>query len=166
PQRAGPLTDVLRRLTADDPADRPTAAQAHAELRAIADGRTPAEPPPALDAAPAAPGPRRGRRGVAAAVAITLSVVAGALAARADPEPAAEVPPALTPTAAVPQTATIADPDTADPCSLLDVTAVQPFGTTTLDPDNVSFVGCRADIDPPGGGTVGFTVAFENAGEA
>src|ERR671914_2144185 len=39
-ERAGPLADLLRRLTADDPAARPTAAQAHAALRRIAESRT------------------------------------------------------------------------------------------------------------------------------
>jgi tRNA A-37 threonylcarbamoyl transferase component Bud32 len=163
PQRAGPLTELLSLLTADDPADRPTAAQAHTALRAIAEGRPPAAPP--LDGAPADPGPRRGRRSAAVAVAITLSVVAGALVARAGTGPGDDVPPPPTAISAAPQTATIADPDTADPCSLLDVASVQPFGTATLDADNVSFVGCRADIERPDGGSVGFTIAFENAAE-
>ncbi|OLS98500.1 hypothetical protein BJF90_09660 [Pseudonocardia sp. CNS-004] len=62
-RRAGPLGDVLRRLTADDPAARPTAAQAHTALRR--DRRSAAPPPRA--AGPGATrtgrGARRGGRG-------------------------------------------------------------------------------------------------------
>ncbi|TQM38386.1 serine/threonine-protein kinase [Pseudonocardia cypriaca] len=163
PQKAGPLAEVLRHLTADDPAARPTATQAHTALRAIADGRAQAGPPPAgLDAAPAVKRPRRGPR-VAAAVAAALVVVAGVVVAVAVSRPGAGPadPPAAAPTTA-PATAIIANPDTADPCSLLDLESVKGFGSPSLDPDNVLFAGCRADIARPDGGAVGLTVAFEN----
>jgi eukaryotic-like serine/threonine-protein kinase len=168
PRRAGPLTDLLRHLTADDPAARPTAAQAHAALRAIADGRLPGGPPPAgLDAVPTGKGPRRGPR-VAAAVAAALAVVAGVVVAvsvsRSGTDPVG--PPVAAPTTTSPDTAAIPDPASADPCSLLDVESVKSFGATTLDPDNVSFAGCRADIARPDGGAVGFTIAFESQVEA
>jgi hypothetical protein len=39
---------------------------------------------------------------------------------------------------------------------------VKGFGATTLDADNVSFAGCRADIARPDGGAIGFTIAFES----
>jgi tRNA A-37 threonylcarbamoyl transferase component Bud32 len=162
PQRAGPLTEVLRHLTADDPAARPTAAQAHAALRAIADGRAPAGLPSAgIDAGPTTKRSRSGMR-VGAAVAAALAVVAGVIVAVTTTRPAADATPVAAPP---PPAATIADPATADPCSLLDTESVKGFGATTLDPDNVSFVGCRADIERPDGGSVGFTVAFENQTE-
>ncbi|GAA5131823.1 serine/threonine-protein kinase [Pseudonocardia adelaidensis] len=158
PQRAGPLTEVLRHLTADDPAARPTAAQAHDALRAIADGRAPDGFAAVPTATPPAARSLRGLR-AGAAVAAALAVAAGVVVAVVVAGPGAT--PQSTPT-----TATIADPATADPCSLLDIESVKRFGTTTLDPDNVSFVGCRADIVRPDGGAVGFTVAFENQTEA
>jgi tRNA A-37 threonylcarbamoyl transferase component Bud32 len=153
-RRAGPLGDVLRRLTADDPAARPTAAQAHTALRAIAEGRAPGP-------TPAGPGATRTRRGVrvAAAVVAVLAVVAAVVVIVTRPGGG---PSTAVPVSAQPQTATIPDPATADPCSLLDVESVKGFGTVALDPDNVSFVGCRADIERPDGGSIGFTVAFEN----
>jgi tRNA A-37 threonylcarbamoyl transferase component Bud32 len=208
PQRAGPLTDVLRHLTADDPAARPTAAQAHDVLRriatgtvatgtvatgtvatgtvatgttatgttatgTIADGRTPGGPPPAgLDVALVGPRPRprRGRR-VAAAVAAGLVVAAGVVVAvaysRSGTDPVTPVTsPVAAPTTTAPETATIPDPATADPCSLLDVDSVKRFGATSLDPDNIVFAGCRADIARPNGGAVGFSIAFETQIEA
>jgi hypothetical protein len=66
------------------------------------------------------------------------------------------------PTTTAPETATIADPATADPCSLLDIEPVKSVGTTTLDPDNVLFAGCRGDLKRPNGGDVRSTIAFEN----
>jgi eukaryotic-like serine/threonine-protein kinase len=167
PRRAGRLTEVLGHLTADDPAARPTAAQAQAVLRVIAGGGLSVGPAPAgLDAAPVGKRPRRGLRVVAAVVA-ALVVVAGVLAAVAVSRPGAEPsgPPVAAPTTAAPATETIRDPATADPCSLLDLESVRRFGTPSLDPDNVLFAGCRADIARPDGGAVGFTVAFENRAE-
>jgi eukaryotic-like serine/threonine-protein kinase len=183
PQRAGPLTDLLRHLTADYPAARPTAAQAHAALRRIAEGRT--EPAVTLvDRAPVDPfhagsnrpdpaapprgekGPRRGLR-VAAAVAAALAVAAGVVVAVVVSRPGAAPasPPVAAPTTTAPETATIPDPATADPCSLLDIAPLQSFGTASLDPDNVTFTGCRADIERPDGSAVGFTVTFESRAE-
>ncbi|MHA6621633.1 serine/threonine-protein kinase [Pseudonocardia sp. DLS-67] len=159
-ERAGPLREVLRHLTADDPAARPTAAQAHEALRAIADGRAPT----GTDAGPTAKPARRGLR-AGAAVAAALAVAAGVVVAVTIARPGVDAPPAAAPPTTAPATATIPDPATADPCSLLDVESVKGFGTTTLDPDNVSFVGCRADIEQADGGSVGFTIAFENQTE-
>jgi tRNA A-37 threonylcarbamoyl transferase component Bud32 len=169
PRRAGPLADVLRHLTADDPAARPTAAQAHAVLRAIAEGTAPAGPPPGrLGAAPAEKRRRRGPR-LAAAVVAALALVAGVIAVVAVPwrgaGPAGPPAAALTTTTTASAIETIADPTTADPCSLLDVTSVKRFGATSLDPDNILFAGCRADITRPDGGAVGLTVAFESRAE-
>ncbi|TWF76117.1 serine/threonine protein kinase [Pseudonocardia hierapolitana] len=168
PQHAGPLTDLLRHLTADDPAARPTAAQAQAALRMIAGGGPPAGPPPAgLDAVLTGKRPRRGPR-VAGAVVATLVVVAGVIAAVAVSRPGtgpsgpSSTPPTTTTASG---TATIANPDTADPCSLLDAESVKGFGAVSVDPDNVLFAGCRADIARPDGGAVGFTVAFESQAE-
>jgi tRNA A-37 threonylcarbamoyl transferase component Bud32 len=177
PQRAGPLTELLRHLTADDPAARPTATQAHEALRAIATGAIAAGPvldrpahrgpPPAgLDSVPAEPRPRRGLRVAAAtvaALAVLAAVVVAGAASRRGPGP--DTAPVAAPTTTAPDTVAVPDPDTADPCSLLDIESVKGFGATTLDPDNVLFAGCRADIARPDGGDVGFTVAFENKAE-
>jgi hypothetical protein len=119
--------------------------------------------------APPTPAGKRPRRGlqlaaaVAAALAVTAAVVVAVVVSRPDgPTPG---PPAAAPTSTAPQTATVPDPATADPCSLLDVTTLQGFGTASLDPDNVTFAGCRADIERPDGGSVGYTVTFENETE-
>ncbi len=201
PQRAGPLTDLLRHLTADDPAARPTATQAHAALRSMAAGattvgtagagatvmgpstagtsmegdRAPGGPAPAgLDRVPVG-NPQRRRLRVAATVAAALALAAALIVVVAVSRPASAPvtgpgrPPAAAPTSSAPEsapdTAIIADPATADPCSLLDIESVKSFGTTTLDPDNVAFAGCRADIERPDGGSVGFTVTLANAVE-
>jgi tRNA A-37 threonylcarbamoyl transferase component Bud32 len=179
PERAGPLTDLLRRLTADDPAARPTAAQAHAALRRIAETRTLVDGAPRgqfsagaqgpVHAAPPHDGkrPRRGLR-VAAAVATALAVAAAVVVAVvvARPGAAPAEPQAAAPTTTAPNPATIPDPATADPCSLLDPASVQGFGVVSLEQHNNGFAGCRANIDPPGGGEVAFFVTFQNEVEA
>jgi eukaryotic-like serine/threonine-protein kinase len=178
-ERAGPLAELLRRLTADDPAARPTAAQARAALRRIAGARR--EPavtlvdrtlggPSHADAQgpdPATPRggevPRRGLR-VAAAVATVLAVAAAIVVAVVISRPGAAPagPPSVAaPTTAALDTATIPDPATADPCSLIDIASLQGFGTVTLDPDNIVFAGCSADIERPNG-IVAYNLFFEN----
>jgi tRNA A-37 threonylcarbamoyl transferase component Bud32 len=181
PQHAGPLTDLLRLLTADDPAARPTAAQAHDALRRIATGPVATagiadDPPPAgLDAVPTGKRPRRGLRIAAAAVA-ALAVAAGVIVAVVVARPGTDPVTPVTPVAPVtsppspvaappttgPETASIPDAATADPCSLLDVASLQSFGETSLDPDNASFAGCRADIHRSGLDSTAVTVTFEN----
>jgi hypothetical protein len=95
---------------------------------------------------------------VAAAVVVAVVVRPGAAPAA----PAAPAgPPAAAPTTAR-QTATIADPATADPCSLLNLTPLEVFGVASLERDNNRFAGCRANIERPDGGSVGFFVDFEN----
>ena len=90
PERAGPLAEVLMRLLSADPAERPTMAQAHAELAEIADDRdltaalpaaAPAAPPtePAPPQAPPpapATSPRRSRTAAVLALAALFVVVA------------------------------------------------------------------------------------------
>jgi tRNA A-37 threonylcarbamoyl transferase component Bud32 len=161
PQRAGPLADLLRRLMADDPAARPTAAQAHDALRRIAGGGPETvtivgAPAPARVAEPE-PDRRRRRRILrpVAAVAAALTVAAGVVVAvgafRPDrvADPAA---PVTSPAAAsVMERVGVGDPATADPCSLLDVASLQGFGTVRVEPDNNAFAGCGAEIERPGG---------------
>jgi hypothetical protein len=94
---------------------------------------------------------------VAAAVVVAVVVRPGA--APAGPQAAA-------PTTTAQHIPTIPDPATADPCSLLDIASVQGFGVVSLERDNSRFASCRADIEPPGGGSIGFFVSFENEVEA
>lgn len=55
---------------------------------------------------------------------------------------------------------TLGDPRTADPCSLIDKTALGRHGAIVVDPDNVSFSGCRAAITTPGGSALALFVEF------
>jgi tRNA A-37 threonylcarbamoyl transferase component Bud32 len=162
PHHAGPLTDLLGRLTADDPAARPTAPQAHAALRGIAgSGPAPAAHPP---------GGKQRRRGlrVAAAVVATITVAAAVIVAVVvsrpgdAPSAAPSVPAAAAPTTGASGTAVIADLATADPCSLVDLAPLQAFGTASLELDKGPFAGCGASIERPDGTTATYAVTFQN----
>jgi TIR domain-containing protein/uncharacterized protein DUF3558 len=144
PLRAGPLGH----LSANQPAEGFTGAQAHASFSAGLDR---------LPARSARRGWRRWRR-VAAALTAVIVVAAGVIVAVLASRSGAE---SVTPPTAAPNVA-IPDPIAADPCSLLDADSVRGFGATALDPDNVSFAACRADITRPDGGAIGFTITFEN----
>jgi hypothetical protein len=162
---------------ADDPAARPTAAQAHAALRAIAySGRPVATRVEHIPAGvqkphPAAP-PRDGKQPrrrvrVATAVAAAVTVVAGLVAAvvvlpEGAPGGAGPSVPAATPTTEAPDTAVIADPTTADPCSLVDLAPLQAFGTASLDAEVGPFAGCGARIERSDGTRATYALAFQN----
>jgi hypothetical protein len=134
-----PVAALIGQLTDDDPAARPTAAQAHVELARIAAPATgPAETEP--------PGPPpRGRRrlrvlsavAAAAAVVVALVLAVAMLATSASP--------ALMPTASVPSV-TPADDRALDPCSLVDVAALAPVGKATISPGYGLFSGCTVII--------------------
>jgi tRNA A-37 threonylcarbamoyl transferase component Bud32 len=178
PQRAGQLTDMLHRLMVDDPAARPTAAEAHAALRRLAEARRepavtvvgPSRGGPSHADAPgggsdARRGGRASRRGLATAVvaavlAVTAAMVSAVILSRPGAAPAGPAS-AAAPTTAALGTAIIPDPATADPCSLIDVTSLQGFGAVTLDPDDVVFAGCSADIERPNG-RLAYVVVFES----
>lgn len=103
---------------------------------------------------------------MAAALAAVAGVIVAVVVSRPGSAPGTPAAPVTAPVAAPPvpgpKRATIPDPATADPCSLLDIAPLQSFGTASLDPDNVSFAGCRADIQQADGGAAGVTVTFEN----
>jgi hypothetical protein len=168
---------------ADDPDARPTAAQAHASLRRIADGgRTAAtDVGPRIDPMRAGvqglypvASPRGGkqrRRGVrvAAAVATAGTVLAAAIVAVVVTRPghapsatAPSVPAAATPTTGAPGTAVIADVTTADPCSLVDLAAMHPLGAASPDLRDDPFAGCSASLERPDGGTATYALTFQN----
>jgi hypothetical protein len=153
PTRAGPLTPVLQRLTADNPAARPTAAEAHAELAGLADALTPGASGPA-------PAPRPGRRrrlgllGVAAvlvvaALAVTIQWIGSEPAARPTP------PPPLA----------ILDEHGADPCSLLDTAALARFGPATIRPGYGPFSECVATFPVTESDEVHVEVELRNGAE-
>lgn len=104
------------------------------------------------------------------AVAAVLAVVAaGIIAIVVDRSGAddAQTPPRSEPVAAAatgaPQV-TIDDPQTADPCSLVDSAALQVHGSVQIDRNNVQFAGCRVDIIRPGNSVI-LTLAFRSAAE-
>jgi hypothetical protein len=59
----------------------------------------------------------------------------------------------------------IDDPQTADPCSLVDITALQVHGTAEIDRNNVEFAGCRVDITRPDGGVTAFRAVLRSPAE-
>jgi tRNA A-37 threonylcarbamoyl transferase component Bud32 len=169
PRNAGHLTDLLRALVADAPAYRPTAVQAH---QALLHAANPPRPGPSLLApGPGGPRPERPRRGhrLAVAVAAVLAVAAAGIVAlnvgggdrpddTAAPTPAATEVDGMAPVL-------IDDPQTVDPCSLVDTAALQVHGTAEIDLHNVEFAGCRADITRPDGGVTAFRAVLRSPAE-
>jgi len=164
PRNAGHLTDLLRGLVADDPAHRPTAAQAHHALLRAASIASPIVVPGA--GRPPAGGQRRRLRLVAAVTAVVAVVAAGivALATNSVRTGDAGTPPRSEPVASAatgaPQV-TIDDPQTADPCSLVDTAALQVHGWAHIDRNDVQFAACRVNIVRPGS-TMFFTLTFQS----
>jgi hypothetical protein len=167
PRNAGPLTDIVRVLTAGEPAQRPTAAHAHyALLRAASTAPPHVVPGPGC---PAAVGrPRRRLRLVAAVAAVLALVTAGIVALSigdrtGDVRTPPQSEPVAGPSTGAPQV-TIDDPQTADPCSLVDIAALAVHGAAHIDRNNAGFAACRVDIVRPGS-RMGLTVAFRSPAE-
>jgi tRNA A-37 threonylcarbamoyl transferase component Bud32 len=153
PQRAGPLTDLLRRHLDNDPDARPTASEAQHALQRLAAASTPNvqiraagtsieaadSPTVALSTAERPERQRPPRRRflvAAAATALLLSVatVAG---------DQATVPGSLPVTTG---DIVITDPLTADPCSLVDVRALRAHGKAEIARGKSPYSGCRVDL--------------------
>jgi hypothetical protein len=173
PRNAGRLTDLLRGLVADDPAHRPTAAQAHHALRHAASPPWAAAPTlvgPGPDRPVAAERPRRRGRLVAAVTGVLAAVAAGIVAVVVDggrtggAETASPSGPVAAAATGAPQI-TIDDPQTADPCSLVETAALKDHGLAYIDRNNVRFAGCRFDITRPGRSSMILTAAFRSPAE-
>jgi eukaryotic-like serine/threonine-protein kinase len=172
PRHAGELTGLLRQLLADDPAARPTAAVAQQALQQIATaasaptqrrpdetivdpardhtgeltvpGAAPPWDPPERPAPPPAPpsAPRQMTR---------RSIIIGAVLAAAVGVPGVVIANNLpagpgTGTSPADGRTVISAPRTADPCSLVNRTALGRHGNVEIDRGNVPFAACRADI--------------------
>ncbi len=164
PRRAGHLTGIVRALTADDPRARPTAGQAHAALRSLATGEAPTAPETRVDAIPRVGAGRRTGRWVAIGAGLLALVAAAAAVLVVLPTErdrggvAAPVPSTTPPPAAAPAV----DPETADPCSLIDRGALAAHGAVAVQPDVSAFTVCDAAITGADGRDVYLTAAFDN----
>lgn len=113
--------------------------------------------------------PRRRRR-LVAAVAGVLAVVAAAIIAvevagnrTGDGTPLPRSEPVVAADAGAPPV-TIDDPQTADPCSVVDTTALSAYGSAQVHRNNTQFAGCRVDIVRPDS-SVFFGLAFRGPAE-
>ncbi|TCK20735.1 serine/threonine-protein kinase [Pseudonocardia endophytica] len=176
PTVGGPLGDVIARLTAQDPADRPTAASAAESLWQLADRYEPlhpvaSAPAPTGGAAPtdgaaaggaaaigAEPttGPEAGRRPwyrrpvvlAGAGVVVAAAVAGGVLVATGGPSGDAPAFPSTV------QALSLGDDRTADPCAPVRPDALQSFGKTTEVPDYGNFASCEISIAQRGSDTI------------
>jgi eukaryotic-like serine/threonine-protein kinase len=119
-----PLAALVRELTDDDPDVRPTAEEAHVALARLA--------APVAGPAPQDQPPRRRWVRIVGAAAVVIAAVVAVLATLVF---VPSVPP-ITP----------ADERTLDPCSLIDVAALAPFGKATIRPGYGAFSECTAVI--------------------
>ncbi|QYN34721.1 serine/threonine protein kinase [Pseudonocardia sp. DSM 110487] len=171
PRQAGPLTGLLRDLTADAPAARPTAVQAqHALCEMAASMGRPIAPTRTFEP----PGRRRRALAIAAvALAAAAAVVATVLVVGsgepASPPQAAPTTPAGTTPADGTSVAAVPGPlaveRTADPCSLLDPAVLNRFGKLSIEPHNGRFRECTANLDATGGGVLGVYAELFNGAE-
>lgn len=134
--QAGPLTWPLMSLLAADPAARPTAVQAEAMLRDAAAGLAPPVPIGG------------GRRGLALGLVIALvaAVIVSGVVVLA-PRPNGATVPAPTPERiSAPVAPAIGDPRMADPCALVDESALRRHGTTDVEPYAGALTSCWAYV--------------------
>lgn len=98
PQRSGPLTGILLRVLRADPAERPSMAEFHEALQAIAAGRTPPRPrEPTLLLPPRRKFPRRAvLAGAGAACLVAAGVLIGSTLGGDEGTGAAATPPSTT----------------------------------------------------------------------
>jgi tRNA A-37 threonylcarbamoyl transferase component Bud32 len=156
PRNAGHLTGIIRKLTADDPARRPTAAQAHRTLLQAASTAPAREATDVVLAGGRVVGRSRRRFRVVTAATTVLAVVAAGIIAlvidngRTSSAGTRPSEPVVVAGAGAPQVY-IDDPQTADPCALVDTTALSAYGSARIDRDDAPFAVCRVHIVRPGG---------------
>jgi hypothetical protein len=139
-RNSGSLAPVLEALLSSRPAQRPSAAEAEALLGGAPVTTGPAGKPPARRSRP---GARRKILAAGVLVAVVLLITGFLVFTRHDQQPANAAPDL------------VGDPHTADPCSLLTVNSLSPYGKVFLEPNLGTFARCDLDTTlPAGGGTI------------
>ncbi len=137
---AGPLQPLLATMLAREPDSRPGAEPVRLQLHEIVTDR-PTPPPPSDPISPPRRWPSRRTAVVGAGVLVVAALVVGFLVLRPSAQPAAA------------RSATIGDPRMADPCGLMDPSALSRFGSDSVDPAYGNFDRCDVLVQA-GGGTV------------
>ncbi|MGW6279781.1 protein kinase domain-containing protein [Kribbella sp. NPDC055071] len=137
-RRAGPLTPLLTRMLAVDPAERPSDAEVIRELGGDA-VLAPARPRRRW-VIPAAAG------GVAAAVVLAL-VLAHAFSGTSSPAANSPAPPSVTPRPTPTQLQVVGNALTVDPCALIDTATLSKFGDATLEREYGNFDRCDVVVE-------------------
>ncbi|WP_326837450.1 serine/threonine-protein kinase [Amycolatopsis rhabdoformis] len=135
PRHAGPLAFALTLMLDRHPANRPTAA----EVEGLLSGDPDTQPLPRRR-----PRSRKLKFAAAGVLGAVVLLVAGLLVFTRNE-----------PTAAKATSDLVGDPRTADPCSLLTVNSLAPYGKVFLEPNLGTFARCDLDTTLPGdGGTI------------
>ncbi|MBB4688378.1 serine/threonine-protein kinase [Amycolatopsis jiangsuensis] len=136
---AGPLAPLLTRMLALEPRKRPTAEEAHGQLRELG-GAAAAPSPVVRPVVTGRPFWRRPRYQALAAAAVVAGICAAVFLRTDQPQPG-------TSQAAASVTDFVGDERTVDPCALLDRKVLEQFGPTELQSTRGNFNRCDVMVN-------------------